>query len=360
MFSFATSTPISILSALVLSFFLTSCDARPVTSHLKEGSKSMSPSSSAETDQLSPNLVPYFSDPIASMVVARITGHQLTPPNNEGVQTGLVKFAVAKVIHSETLREGDSIETSLERISDPELRLHNMFNQWNALSLDAGETLLLSAKPDRTPKTFIALAAVRVSSVDDPHVAAAQECYRIELLTDNPDLKQQLLTHALEGQSDLLRFYALDVLTQRHGLSREASVRALETALNSEKVSPDAKRDMGFRLVSGDLFDETRGADPVNIRIVSAFAKQMVASKDVESREQWLGFLSSCILREYSSDTKKDREMRLDLVKSIRDPSPQQMISVLTVATRLSPGEDEAQPAKQLLDVWQSTQAPSR
>ena len=202
----------------------------------------MSSSSSAETDQLSPNLVPYFSDPAASMIVARITEHRLNPPNNEGVQTGLVKFTATKVIHSETLRDGDSIETLLERNSDPEIRVHNMFNEWNALSLDAGETLLLSTKPDRPPKTFIALAAVRVSSVDDPQVAAAQECYRIELLKGNPDLKQQLLTQALEDQSDLLRFYALDVLTQRHGLSREASVRTLGAALNSEKVSADAKQ----------------------------------------------------------------------------------------------------------------------
>ena len=51
--------------------------------------------------------------------------------------------------------------------------------------------------------------------------------------------------------------------------------------------------------------------------------------------------------------------MRLELVKSIRDPSPQQMISILTVVIHVSPGEDEAKPAKQLLDVWQNAQTPS-
>jgi len=342
----------------VFSLILTSCDAKPVTSRLTEGSKQMSPSIKAETGQLSANLVPYFSDLAASLIVARITGVQLNPTNNADLETGVLNLTVARVIHSQVLSEGNSIETLLERIADPEIRLRNQFNLWNALPLDQGDLLLVFVKPDRPPRMYMALAAARLSSLADPELIAAQQCYEIELLRDNPPLKQHLLASALGGPSDLLRFYALDVVIRRHALNRQASASILESAVSSEKVPANAKRDVGFHLASADFFDETLGADSVNVGIVSVLAKQMVSSQDRQSREQWLSFLSSCVSREFSDDAKRDREMRLALVSAIRVPDSQEVISVLTRAVREASGPDEAKPAKRLLEAWQGAFGP--
>jgi hypothetical protein len=346
---------ISILLAATFSLILTPSAAGSVGTRLAEGSNQMSPLQSAQTGELSPNLIPSFSDPAASMIVVRVTGSEPAQSHQAGVETGLLMLVVIRVVHSEILHENDSMATRFERISDPQIRLRNQINAWNSLSLDPGELLLLSVKPEHPPRIYTALAAARISSPSDPNINAAIECYRIEAaVRENPASAQQMLLQALAGESDLSRFYALDLLTRRKELSREASSSVLTSALNSEIVPPKPRRDLGFQLVSGNLFDDKRGADSVNVGIISALAKQMVNSSDAKARGQWLRFLSSCVSREFSDDAKRDREMRSALVSAIRDPSPQQVISVLNASMREASGPDEAKPAKRLLDAWQS------
>jgi hypothetical protein len=351
----------SILFAAALSLILAPSASTSGGTRLAEGSNQMSPSQSAQTGELSPNLIPSFSDPAASMLVVRVTGREPAQKHQSGVETGLLMLAVIRVIHSEILHENDSIAVPFERISDPQIRLRNQFNAWNSLSLDSGELLLLSVKPEHPPKSYNALAAGRISSPSDPLVNAALDCYRIEsALREKPASAQQMLPPALAGDSDLSRFYTLDLLTRRKAFSREISSSILASVLNSGNVPAKSRLDLGFQLVSGNLFDDTRGADSANVAIVSALAKQMVSSPDPKTRGQWLRFLSSCVSREFSSDAKQDREMRSALVSAIRDPTPQQVISVLTASIREASGADQAKPAKRLLDAWQSTFGPSR
>ena len=173
-------------------------------------------------------------------------------------------------------------------------------------------------------------------------------------LQEKPPAIQQMLARALETGPDLVRSYVLDLLTRRKTFSRESSASILESAVNSGNVAPNPRQDLGFQLVSGNLFDENLGADTVNVNIVSALAKQMVNSTDRKSRDQWLGYLSSCVSREFATDVKRDHELRFALVKAVHDPSPQQVISALHSAVHSASDPDEAKPAKRLLETWQA------
>jgi hypothetical protein len=351
----------AIFLAGLWSFILAPGALRPGGSRVVEGSNLMSPTQTIEAGQLSPDLVPTFSDSSASMVVAKVVALEPSHANRPGVEAGLVALTVIQVIHSEILRQNDSFSTPFERFSDPQVRLRNRFNAWNSLSLDPGDLLLLAVKAERPSKIYASLAAARVSSPDDPHVAAAVECYRMErALEEKPPAIQQMLPRALESGPDLARSYVLDLLTRRKAFSREYSASILESAVNSGTVPPNFRQDLGFQLVSGNLFDESLGADTVNVNIVSVIAKQMVNSSDRKSRDQWIGYLSSCVSREYASDVQRDREMRFALVKAVRDPGPQQVISALNSAVREASDPDEAKPAKRLLETWQAAFGPSR
>jgi len=351
----------AIFLAGLLSFTLTPGAARPAGSRAVEGSNLMSPTQTIEAGQLSPNLVLAFSNSSASMVVAKVIALQPSHSNRPNVETGLLALTVVQVIHSELLRPNESFSTPFERISDPQIRLRNRFNAWNTLSLDHGELLLLAVKTERPSKIYASLAAASISSLNDPYVAAALECYQMErALREKPPAIQQMLARALETGPDLTRSYVLDLLTRRKAFSRESSASILESAVNSGNVPPNSSQDLGFQLVSGNLFDENLGADTVNVNIVSALAKQMVNSTDRKSRDQWLGYLSSCVSREYATDVKRDRELRFALVKAVRDPGPQQVIAALNSAVREASDADEAKPAKRLLETWQAAFGPGR
>ncbi len=314
----------------------------------------MDSTQSSETIQLSPDLVPVFSEREASMVVAKVLGREHSHTNPSGVETGLLKLAIVRIVRSEKLKEGDALETPYARVADRQIRLRNQFNAWNSLTLDPGELLLIGMKLERAPHTYVSLAAARVSSTNDPLITAAQHCYEIEFIRDNPAAKLQLLTRALESPENLLRSYALDLITRRHALSREDSVNILESAIRSDKTPAGAKRDIGFQLVSSDFFQTSLGPDPLNVRVVSVIAAEVVNSPDSKSRTQWLSFLSSSVSREFSSDPAKDRELRLSLVRAVRTPLPQQVIAALNQSVREAPSETDAKPAKRVLDIWQA------
>ena len=342
------------LLGMALSLTLMPGNAFAAGHRIAEGSNHMDSMQSSETHQLSPDLVPVFSERDASMVVAKVLGREHSHTNQSSVEKGLLRLTLVRIVRSEKLKEGDAIETPFERIADRQIRLRNQFNAWNSFSLDAGELLLISVKLERAPHTYTSLAAARVSSTTDPLVAAAQQCYEIEFIRDNPTAKLQLLTHALEGRENLLRSYALDVITRRHALNREDSVNILESAIRSEKTPANARRDIGFQLVSSDFYEISLGPDSLNVRVVSVIAAQVVNSPDSKSRTQWLGFLSSSVSREFSSDPAKDRELRLSLVRAVRTPLPQQVIAALTQAVREAPSEADAKLAKRILDIWQA------
>ena len=94
----------------------------------------MSATQTIEAGELSPNLVPTFSDSSASMVVAKVMALEPSHSNRPNMETGLVALTVIQVIHSEILRQNESFSTPFERFSDPQVRLRNRFNAWNSLS----------------------------------------------------------------------------------------------------------------------------------------------------------------------------------------------------------------------------------
>lgn len=342
-----------VFSASMFSLSIVYCDAGIPAISRFEGSQQMNTPSKVQAVALSPDLVPFFADQVASLIAAKVVGRQEGREGKNELETGTLKLVVERVIHSPTLKRGDAIETPFARIADPDIRDRNQFDQWNSLTLEQGELLLLFVKPSPPPPLYIALAAEPLASLDDPELGAAERCYQIELHNGDPSAKRQLLTNALEGTADLSRFYAVDFLTHRHAFDRKTASAIFEAAISSANIPAEARSELGFKLASADLFDQKLGAEPVNVSIVSALAKQFVSAPNTASAQEWLGFLSSCVSREFSSDAQRDREMRSALVKAVRDPSPQQVISALTTAVRSASDPDEAAVAKRLLSVWQ-------
>lgn len=352
--------PIFMIPAAAIFLTAAAFASHAVSACVVEGSEQMSSSPSAQTSALSPNLIPSISDPSASMIVAKIEGKTLAPGDAGASERGTLKLSVARLIHSESLKEGAIIETPFERVRDLQIRVLNRANQWNALPLNDGELMLIALKPDDPPKTYTALAAQTVSSATSSEANAALQCYRIELLSDDPTFKRQLVAQALESNDDLLKYYALDLITRRHGFVREVGAGLIEAAINSDKVPADAKQDLGFRLAGGGYFDATQGVEPVNLGIASSLARQLASSHDAKSRVQWTGFLSSCLFREFSSDPKRDHETRLALVREIREPGSPQIISALNLVSRDVADQGAARQAKKLLEIWQTAFGPSR
>lgn len=320
-----------------------------------EESHPMTPPETLQAGELSTDLVPTFSDSAASMAVTRITGREAAHSREAGVESGLLQLTVVQVIHSDSLHVNESILTPYSRVADAQIRRRNQFNAWNSLSLDRDELLLIAVRPQRPPSRYEAIAAVRLSSANDPEIAAASDCYRIEAaLGEDEHSARPMLLRALESESELSRFYALNALTHRQILSRLDSAGVLSEALSSGKLSSSSRLDLGFHLASGNLYDEKLGADTVNVNIVSAFAAQLVESTDRKSRDQWLKFLSGCLSRHFSADEKTDRETRAALIKAVRTPAPQTVVSALSAAVKAAPSPAYAKPAKRLLDAWQS------
>src|ERR1700721_2124802 len=132
----------AILLAGLLLFTLESGAATRGDSRGVEGSNRMSPTQTMEARNLSPNLVPTFSDPSASMVVAKVLALEPSHSKRPNVESGLLALTVIQVIHSEILRQNETFSTPFERFSDRQVRLRNRFNAWNSLSLNPGDLLL--------------------------------------------------------------------------------------------------------------------------------------------------------------------------------------------------------------------------
>jgi hypothetical protein len=352
--------PVSRILAAALFLVAAAYASHAANARVVEGSDQMSPSPRTQTSALSPNLIPSISDPSASMIVAKIEARTLAPGDSSASERGTLKLSVARVIHSENLKERAIIEISFERVKDVQIRVLNRVNQWNALPLNEGDLMLIAVKPDDPPKTYTALAAQSVSSSSDSEADAALQCYRIELLSKDPMEQRKLVAQALESNDDLLKYYALDLIVGRHAFVREVGAALIEAAMNSERVPANAKPDLGFRLAGAGYFDATKGVEPVNLGIASAIAKQLVSSHDAKSKGQWTGFLSSCLSREFSSDSKLDRDKRFALVREIREPSSQQIISALNLVAQDSSDQGAARQAKKLLEIWQTAFGPSR
>ena len=102
----------------------------------------------AQDEGLSPDLIPFISEPNVSMAVVAVTGARWARQMSGDleVDSGPVTFQVISAIHG-TLRDGQSIEVPARRVVDRSARVRHNFDAWNTLSLSSGDYLILAVRP---------------------------------------------------------------------------------------------------------------------------------------------------------------------------------------------------------------------
>lgn len=304
---------------------------------------------------LSADLVPFISQPDASMLVAQVYETQWTRRIEQDleVEAGPVPFGVLEVLHGQAPRTGEFIWVPARRIADPLIRVRNQSDRWNALPLRPGDILILAVRPTGDPRFWMGLAAKQVASAEAAEVAAVRRCYVMEEFQGSDQQRSQMLAEALRSGQDLLRFYALDYLRRHVQEARVTAVQLISNAIASAGIAPDHRLQLGTALAGQTFFVRDRKADEANQTVVAALATGLVHESDPRKRTSWARILASCVLMEFSAEPGADQQVRSALIRSPRNPPAQQVIPALGEAF-LNGAPDEKTILDRLLKAWQS------
>ena len=300
---------------------------------------------------LSPDLVPQIFDATVTLLLVKIVGLTLRVPPTEGLEQGILRAQIVEVFRGDAqLRPGAEVTVPFSRIANPDERFTRRFDQWNALSLDVGNHLLLAANcaADRACE---ALAAENAASPAAASVGEFRQAVRLQSFEGEPDRREQLFADAILNGKTLLRRYALDAIALHGLVSRVAGVQILDNAIRSPQTTPDEKVEFGFRVLDPALFQEERHADRANRLIVSVLAYGLAKESDSEYRVRWMQYLSSILLRPFSDDAAEAKQIKESLVRPVpRDifEGVRRIISDEAVKGQ----QDERAMASDLLPVW--------
>jgi hypothetical protein len=305
----------------------------------------------AREQGLSPDLIPFISQPNVSMAVVTVVGVRWTRKMDADLQvdSGPVTFRVVSTIHG-ALRDGQSIDVPAQRVVDPSARARHNFDAWNTLSLAAGEQLILAAQPGATPLFWRGLAAKRVSGPDAPDVRSVRRAYIIEEARGDVTAKAVMLDDALRGGQELLLFYAIDYL-RRHDSEREAATRVLAAAASSPPPS-EQKLEMGRALVGSEFFQRPAQSDDVNNMVVASLANAMVQETDGPRRASWAHLLVNCVLMDFTGDQTENQRIRFGLTRASGAPTASRVVSAISSAEAFAT-PDVLPDLLELRRVWQ-------
>lgn len=306
-----------------------------------------------QVQELSGDLVPFIPNPGLSFLTAKVERTQWAQAREvrSSYELGTVTLSVLRLLHGDSVKVGGTIQVPAERVADRIARFKHNFNQWNNLPLANGNLLIVVIGNGNG--TDIALAAIQIASPDAPEVAAVTQCFDIEDGTEPPEKVSKMLQHALGSDQRILRYYALDYLGRRAKLDKQHAVELISRVISSSDAAPVHKLELGVRLTDLVFFAPYRKAEPSNQVVVSALAQGFVRESDRDRRATWMRLLASTVLPEFSPKAEEDNEIRTALVRSVRVPSKEQVVSALTdVQSSLPP--DEAKIAWRLLELWRS------
>ena len=299
------------------------------------------------------DLIRQISDKRVSFVVATLESVGESKPSTGGEEVGIARFRIVDVLSGPDLRAGDSIAIPFQRAIDPNMRSRMGYNQWNTISWEPGLFMLLACKPEAEMGLWTATAGRSIGSAIDPLVDDIRACYKIEQHLQDTAVNSTMLRQALAGQRDLPRSYAIDCLGRRNVMGRPAGVDMLDGAIASPQAAPGAKDEMADAL-NKYVFDMDIGFEPVNVRIVTIRAREILKETDPARQQAWVRSLASILFGEFSDDPKKDRRIRLSLIGAVKKPLPDEMIAILT--SRAGAGEkDDREIARDLLDLWKES-----
>jgi len=306
----------------------------------------------AQDEGLSPDLIPFISEPNVSMAVVAVTGARWARQMSGDleVDSGPVTFQVISAIHG-TLRDGQSIEVPARRVVDRSARVRHNFDAWNTLLLSSGDYLILAVRPGASPRTWKGVAGRAVPGPDASDVQAVRRAYEIEEAGGDLAAKAGMLEGCLRSRQELLVFYALDYL-RRHASDRSAAARILAGAVVSLPAS-EQKLEMGRALAGAEFFQRPAKADPVNRMVVASLASALVQEIDGSRRASWSQLVVSCVLMDFTGDEAENEKIRVALIYAPGSPAPDRVVSAISSAQHFA--TSDAQPyLLRLKRVWQS------
>jgi len=311
-----------------------------------------------QIETLSADLVPFFGDPNTSMMVVKVIDViRETQPTTDGMQieVGTVKLDVLEVLHSNVLNRGGSIEVPFKRFADPAIRVRNHFDMWNVIDLTPGAAWLMAGRLISAPNSVMGSAAIKIETFNGVEVNAARQCYVIENIKGQPEKIFALLENALTSKTNLLRFYALDLLGRRALYGRAQGAEMIAKAIiGSGNSDADDKLDLGSYLTRQYFFAGDLKGDEANPKIIGALAYGLVSEVDPERRSEWMNYLASCVLSELSPKQDEDRALRSVLIRKVQSPLPTQVIDALNALARQA-DVTEQERIMELQSVWRDS-----
>jgi hypothetical protein len=315
---------------------------------------SIPPRASAGEEQvqdLLPDLVPYLSSESASVLVMRV--ERLDTKRVGRQERGEVILSVVRVLRGERLARGVRIGVPFRRRARVEERGRLGYDQWNALSWTPGDLLLFALGPGTVAGSWRGLAALRVEHPEDPSVAAAERCLRVEAFRGSAVERERMLADLLRSREDLAWTYAADAVGRL--LSRTAGIEVLARAISSPEVTATAREHLVGVLTGITFYQSDLGAEPGNVLVVRTLAGRVTAEADPERRARVIQYLASCVLCSFSTDEARDRSTRRALIGGVLAPPPEEVQAALSSQLLLGGEEDERAVIRQLSEAWQAS-----
>lgn len=303
-------------------------------------------------EELSGDLVPFVSQADVSMVVAQIQSSRLGRTVYQGLEeeSGPVALKVLNVLHGRKPQVGETITVFAHRIADPLVRVRNLFDQWNGLSLSDGDFLIFGLRQSANTGTWLPLAARQVAGPDAPEIDALRKCYLIESTPFDTAQKNALLQEALKSRQDLLFRYAVECARRIAVLDRTSAVNLLFAAIADRGLTSGQRFDLGHALTEQIFFRRDAKVDGANRTAVAALAKGLVLEPDPQKRLDWAQLLASCVMMSFTGDASRDERLRQELIRGTGIPASQ-VVSALDDALGHA-ASDASQRIERLRQLW--------
>lgn len=301
---------------------------------------------------LGADIVPYISEPDFSMLLLEVTSADFKQIPESEMEEGEAHVKVVEVFHSDVVKQGQEIILPFERVADEQARIMQGFNAWNTLAFAPGDLLIMACTPLDPPERWQGVAVQEVDSMDAPEIADVRRCYEAESHSDRPQRFQIEIQKALASPDELYRYYGVDALTRRAMFDRQTSVKMIAEALRGPDVSSEAREELTGALAD-NFFEEDLGNEPVNVEILSSILGAIIAEPDDDQQRELILTLASLVFSGFSEDENEDEQTQIALVQAVRQPSMDQVITVLERQAQQGE-EDEREVFNELLDLWKA------
>ena len=305
-------------------------------------------------DLLSADLIPEIFEPASALFLVKISQVRLAvqPGSQPLTEAGTVTLQVVEMLRAGPVQADATIQVPAHRIADPVRRGKSNMDQWNNLELEAGENLLLACRSLKPPTIWNAVAAKPVTGPGDANVTAVRKALEIE--RGAPDVRGEMLKAALEDQTTLLRFFALETLSRGKSIPKSVGAGLIAQAIGSGLVAGPDRLDLGRALTQIAFFnknDKNEGTNPIAL---AGLAEGLLSENDLARRLEWARLISSCFAIEFVPEPAANRAARTELLRKLTPPLATRVKDALgALISRGTPQEGEIM--DKLNAAWQES-----